>query len=319
MEVFTKNYDKFLWVMFWWAVGDALGSVTEFLTPNKFEHVEDFQWRWKFRSNPWDYTDDTAQALCLAQSLLDCKWFNIEDQLEKYLMRFKDWYMSSQDRAFGVWMQTADRLYKYKQYKEWKIKNKPREEDLSWKKKDWNWSLMKIWAIPLFYCNNPEKAISYWWESVKALHNTDICISSAEYFVWLVIWALHWESKENLKNPYYSPVKDYWDTHKMHEALIPIVNWSYETKDKLELWVKYGYVIDSLEVALRWLFKFSSFEEWLVEIVNLWYDADTNACIYWYLAWAYYGYDNIPSKRKDNITNKWLINKLADRLYNEWL
>lgn len=316
--MFKKDYDKFLWVMFWGAIGDALGSVTEFLTPDKFEHVEDFQWRWKFRSNPWDYTDDTAQALCLAQSLLDCKWFNIEDQLDKILKWYTEWYMSSQDRPFWIWLQTSERIFAYKKYKEWKIKDKPWEEDLSWKKKDWNWSLMKIWAIPLFYCNDPEKSIYYWWESVKALHNTDICISSAEYFVGLIIWSLHWESKENLKKPNYSPVKDYWNNHKMHETLIPIVNWSYETKDKSELWVKYGYVIDSLEVALRWFFKFNSFEEWLVEIVNLWYDADTNACIYWYLAWAYYGYNNIPSKRKDNITNKWLIKKLADKLYNEW-
>ena len=318
MEVFTKNYDKFLWVMFWWAVGDALGSATEFLTPDKFEHVEDFQWRWKFRSKPWDYTDDTAQALCIAQSLLDCKWFNIEDQLDKILKWYTEWYMSSQNRPFWIWLQTSERIFAYKKFKGWEIKDKPREEDLSWKKKDWNWSLMKIWSIPLFYCNNPEKAVYYWWESVKALHNTDICISSAEYFVWLVIWALHWESKENLKKPDYSPIKDYWNTHKIHDTLIPIVNWSYETKDKSELWVKYGYVIDSLEVALRWFFKFNSFEEWLVEIVNLWYDADTNACIYWYLAWAYYGYDNIPSKRKDSITNKSLIKELADGLYNEW-
>ena len=147
----SELLNKYLWVMFWWACWDALGSATEFLTPDKFDHVEDFQWRWKFRSKPWDYTDDTAQALCLAQSLLDCKWFDIEDQLDKYLMWFKDWYMSSQDRAFWIWMQTADRLYKYKQYKEWIIKEKPREEDLSWKKKDWNWCLMKIWSIPLFY------------------------------------------------------------------------------------------------------------------------------------------------------------------------
>lgn len=317
MDIHAKNYNKFLWVMFWGAIGDALGSVTEFLTPDKFEHVEDFQWRWKFRSKPWDYTDDTAQALCIAQSLLDCKWFNIEDQLDKILKWYIEWYMSSQDRPFWIWLQTSERIFAYKKFKEWKIKDKPREEDLSWKKKDWNWSLMKIWAIPLFYCNNPEKAVYYWWESVKTLHNTDICISCAEYFVWLVIWALQWENKKNLKKPDYSPIKDYWDTHKMHEALVPIVNWSYETKDKTELWVKYGYVIDSLEVALRGFFKFNRFEEWLIEIVNLWYDADTNACIYWYLAWAYYGYNNIPSKRKDNITNKRLIKELCDRLYNE--
>jgi len=44
VEFFDKSYDKFLWVMFGWAVWDALWSVTEFLKPWTFNHVEDFQW-----------------------------------------------------------------------------------------------------------------------------------------------------------------------------------------------------------------------------------------------------------------------------------
>ena len=235
------------------------------------------------------------------------------------MKRYTEWYMSSQDRPFWIWLQTSERIFDYKKYKEWKINNKPREEDLSWKKKDWNGSLMKIWPIPLFYYSDPEKAVYYWWESVKALHNTDICISCWKYFTGLVLWALQWEKKEVLEEPDYSPVSNYWENHKIHDALLPIVNWSYKIKNKSELWIKYGYVIDSLEVALRWFFNFDSFEEWMLQIVNLWYDADTNACIYWYLAWAYYGYDNIPERWKDNVTNKWLIKNLADRLYSEWL
>lgn len=314
-----KDLNKFLWVMVGWAVWDALGSVTEFLRPWMFPYTKDFSWRPKFRSKPWDYTDDTAQALCLAQSLLDCKWFDIEDQLDKYSKWFNEWYMSSQDKAFWIWVQTARQLYQYKLYKEWKISDKPREKDLSWKNKDWNGSLMKIWPIPLYYFNNPEKALLYAWECCKALHNTDICISCAEYFVWLVIWALQWEKKEVLKNPKYSPVKDYWETHQMHEAIIPVANWSYDNKDKWELWIKYWYVVDSLEVVLWWFFKFDSFEEWMLEIVNLWYDSDTNACIYWYLAWAYYWYDSIPDRWKNNVTNWWFIYSIAEKLYSEWI
>jgi ADP-ribosylglycohydrolase len=153
------------------------------------------------------------------------------------------------------------------------------------------------------------------------MHNTDICISSAEYFVWLVIWALQWESKETLAKPEYSPVKNFRKIHPIHETLLPIIKGSYNYKDESELWFTwhYWYVVDSLEIALRWFFKFDSFEEWMIRIVNLGNDADTNACIYWYLAWAYYWYDKIPDRRKNNVTNKWLIKNLADWLYNKWL
>lgn len=45
-----RDISKFLGVMFWGAIGDALGSATEFLTPDKFALVKDFQWRPKFRT-----------------------------------------------------------------------------------------------------------------------------------------------------------------------------------------------------------------------------------------------------------------------------
>lgn len=53
----------------------------------------------------------------------------------------------------------------------------------------------------------------------------------------------------------------------------------------------------------------------MIEIVNLGYDADTNACMYGYLAGAYYGYDAIPERWREYITNKDLIDTLTRKLY----
>lgn len=310
-----RDINKFLGVMFWWAIGDALGSATEFLTPDKFVPVKDFQWRPKFRTNPGDYTDDTAQALCLAQSLLDCWGFDIEDQLDKYLKWLSEGYMSSTNRAFWIGLQTLDRLWKYKQYKEGKLQNRPREEDLSGQKKDGNGALMKIWPIPLFYAKDPQKALYYAGESCKAIHNTDLCISCAQYFVGLIIGVMNGLKKSDLQLFPYSPVERRWDMHKMHPDLIPVVKGSYLNKEKSELWTVYGYVLDSLEVALWWFFNFNSFEEGMIEVVNLWYDADTNGCLYGYLAGAYYGYDAIPERWKTQLTNKELLAQFAQSFY----
>lgn len=310
-----KDLNKFLWTMFWWAIGDALWSVTEFLTPDKFGYIKDFEWRPKFQTKAWERTDDTSMCLCLAQSLIDCNWFDIEDQLNKYLDWFSTWYMSSTWRAFWIWQQTGRNLFEYKKYKEWKIKNKPREIDLSWKNKDANWSIMRIAPIALYYLNNINQWIFFAWESVKTTHNTDICIDTAKYFVWLIIGALLWETKDKLLKFWYSPINNYWKINNMNKKLKKIVIWSYKNKTKSELWLKYGYVLDSLEVALWWFYTFDSFEKWLLEIINLWYDADTNWCIYWYLAWAYYWYDGIPDRWKNKIAKKDLIEKITKELY----
>lgn len=312
----TKDLNKFLWVMFGWAIGDALWSVTEFLTPDKFWFIKDFQWRPKFRTKPWERTDDTAMTLCLAQSLIECRWFDIKDQLDKYLQWFTNWYMSSTERAFWIWNQTWYNLYNYKLYKEWKIEEKPREKDLSGKNKDSNWSIMRIGPIALYFLNDIESGIHYAGESVKSTHNTDICIDTAKYFVWLLIGALLWASKENLLSSDYSPLQNYRKTNNMNEYLKNVVSWSYKNKSKKELWIKYWYVLDSLEVALRWFHNFDNFEEGLINIVNLWYDADTNWCIYWFLAWAYYWYDSIPSRWKDNVAKKDLIKEITMNLYD---
>lgn len=312
-----KDLDKFLGVMFGGAIGDALWSVTEFLTPDKFGYIKDFQWRPKFRTKPGERTDDTAQTLCLAQSLIDCNGFCLEDQLDKYLLWFTEWYMSSVGRPFGIGRQTAKQIYQYKLYKEWKIKYKPREEDLSGHKKDSNGSIMRIWPIPLYFFDNIEQAIYYAGESVKSTHNTDICIDTAKYFVGLIIGALLGENKEVLLNGYYSPIPGYQKNNKMHEKLQKIVDWSYKKKSKKEIWLKYGYVLDSLEIVLRGFYNTESFEDGLLEIINLWNDADTNWCIYWFLAWAYYGYKQIPSRWKDHVAKKELIEKITIEIFNK--
>lgn len=298
--------------MFGGAIGDALGSAVEFLTPMEFDRIEDFKGRAEFWTKPWDYTDDTSQALCLAQSLLDCNGFDIEDQLDKFFKWYSEGYMSSTGEVFDVGIQTRNRLGAYKKYKDGFCKDKPREEDLSGQKKDGNWCLMKIWPIPLFYANDPQKALYYAGESCKAIHNTDLCISCAEYFVGLIIWALNGIKKSDLKTFAYSPVENWRETHELHPALIPVTKGSYM---KEQFWTSIWYVIDSLEIALRGFFNFDSFEEGMLHVVNTGYDADTNACIYGYLAGAYYGYDAIPERWKNQVTDKELLADFAQKFY----
>ena len=313
----NKNIDKYMWIMFGWAVWDALGSATEFLRPGMFAHLTDMIWSIKFKTKPWEWTDDTSMTLCLAQSLIECKWFDIEDQLDKYSLRLYDWYMSSNGKAFDIWIQTINQLFKYKTYKESDNKAKPWEVDLSWFKKDWNGAIMRIAPIALYYKDNIEDAIFYAWESVKTTHNTDICIDTAKYFIWMVIWLLSWDSKEKVLSPNYSPINNYRKDHKINPELEKITNWSYKNITEDKLWIQFGYILDSLQVALWGLYKFDSFEEGMINIVNLWYDADTNWCIYWFLAGAYYGYDNIPDRRKNKIAKPDLIKEITINLINK--
>lgn len=55
-----------------------------------------------------------------------------------------------------------------------------------------------------------------------------------------------------------------------------------------------GYVVDSMRIAVGSIATTGSFEEAVIEAVNLGGDADTNGAITGGLAGAWYGYDAIP-------------------------
>lgn len=173
---------------------------------------------------------------------------------------------------------------------------------------------MRIGPIAIYYYNDIDRAIYYGWESAKSSHHTDICIDTCRYFVWLLIWAIKWVDKDILLSPNYSPISNYRTDNIIHPELKRVTDWSYKNIERDKLAIEFGYILDSLQVALWWFYNFNSFEEWMINVVNLWYDSDTNGCIYWFLAGAYYGYDAIPDRRKNNLAKVELIKEITINL-----
>jgi len=64
------------------AVGDALGTTLEFRKPGSFTPITDMVGGGPFRLKPGEWTDDTSMALCLAESLLECKSFDVRQRSE---------------------------------------------------------------------------------------------------------------------------------------------------------------------------------------------------------------------------------------------
>ena len=312
-----KDLNKFRWCMFWWAIGDAFWAPVEFCWVWHFEPVDVVNWRiWlmKYWKDFWDWTDDTAMSNLLAESLIRCWKFDIEDQIENYYKWHKTWYLWLKPYPEWEWLQVNKMMFFYEQYKAWLISDKPWETDLSWEYMDWNGSLMRIGSIALYYFDDAEKALFYAWESSKSTHHTDLCIDSCIYYTGLIWWALHWVKKEELLKPFYSPVEEYRERRDIARPVWLVVDGLYKEKTSNDIKPSW-YVVESLEVALRGFYHSNSFEEWLKMIVDLWWDADTTACIYWYLAWAYYWYDAISDYLKEWLAAKDFIENITQGLY----
>src|SRR5678809_831705 len=84
------------------AVGDAVGTTVEFKAPGTFPPVTDMVGGGPLRLRPGEWTDDTSMALCLAESLIECRGFDARDQMHRYLRWRNEGYLSSTGSCFDI-------------------------------------------------------------------------------------------------------------------------------------------------------------------------------------------------------------------------
>ena len=80
------------------AIGDALGAPVEFQRRGSFQLVTDMMSGGYFRLPAGAWTDDTAQALCLANSLLEHPDFSAGD----FLDRLWGWMERGENTSTGI-------------------------------------------------------------------------------------------------------------------------------------------------------------------------------------------------------------------------
>ena len=94
--------DRFLGALLGLAVGDAVAAATQFRKSGTFTPVGDM-----IGGGPYDlprggWSDDTAMALCLADSLLERNGFDARDQMERYRRWQQEGYLSATGQCVGI-------------------------------------------------------------------------------------------------------------------------------------------------------------------------------------------------------------------------
>ena len=291
------------------AIGDALGAPLEFTKPGTFQPINDFHGGGMFKLNAGEWTDDTSMALCLAESLTRCNGFDAKDQMETYWKWLAEGHLSVRDKAVGVGKTTMRAIFEYK-------KSGDPYSSVTNPMSAGNGCIMRLAPVPLFYSDDPLKAIEMSGESSRTTHALQVTIDACKYFGGLIWGALNGIDKKELLSAYYSPVNGYWDEHEMVSDLSEVASGSFKVKNPPEI-KGGGYVVQSLEAALWAFYNSDSYEVGVLKAVNLGNDADTTGAICGQLAGAYYGLDEIPDRFKDKIVMKELILSYAERLYDK--
>jgi ADP-ribosylglycohydrolase len=92
------------------AVGDAIAAATQYGRPGRFAPVGDMLGGGPFDLPRGGWSDDTAMALCLAESLLESEGFDARDQVARYRRWQKQGYLSATGQCVGITAATARAL-----------------------------------------------------------------------------------------------------------------------------------------------------------------------------------------------------------------
>ena len=91
-------------------VCDALGTTLEFKTPGSFQPIDDMTGGGPFDLAPGMWTNDTSMALCLAESLIEKKGFDPEDQMRRYVRWYREGHLSSNGYCFDIGITVREAL-----------------------------------------------------------------------------------------------------------------------------------------------------------------------------------------------------------------
>lgn len=293
-----KQKERVIGALVGLAVGDAMGAPYEFKEP-PYDVSINYTTGGYHNVSIGEWTDDTAMALCLTQSLIEMNGFDARSQMEKYLAWWELGYYSPRGSSFGIGRTVMNALKQYK-------KSQDPYSGIAGDTNSGNGSLMRLSPIAMYYYANHEDLIKYAALSSKTTHKSEIAVDACVYFAQLLAGAINGLTKSELLN------KNFCDLSRFRKEVQDVARGSYKQN---KVFKPTGYVIDTLETALMTYYKHDSFEAGMLELLGLGYDVDTVCAVYGQLAGAYYGYQSIPIRWLDDLVLYELLYDKALSLY----
>ncbi|MBN2389135.1 MAG: ADP-ribosylglycohydrolase family protein [Anaerolineae bacterium] len=258
------------------AVGDALGMPLEFgpLRPANQLVREMLPGRIPAGS----FTDDTEMALALAESLLTHRPLNPEDLAQ----RFVTW-IESQPPDVGI--HTASVLRRIAGGESWETAvaavqaHNPGSAG--------NGSLMRCWPVALAYWDDLDRLVADSVLQSQVTHPHQECNAVSAFVNVIIFHLLHDLEPE-------AAIARALDDADIPEALRAVIK-AAPGKNRHNL-PNSGWIRHTLESAIWGLLTTNTFEDAVVNVVNLGNDADTAGAVVGPLAGAAYGLDAIPQR-----------------------
>lgn len=267
------------------AIGDALGMPLEFNPPPPADNL--IREMTGGRLPAGSFTDDTEMALALAESLLYQRPLDPDDLAR----RFVAWINAGPS---DVGLHTSRVLRRIDAGATWEeaVEAAQRQSPNS----AGNGSLMRAWPVAIAYWDDLDNLLIDSWRQSRVTHPHPDTLAASAY---LNATLYHVFRGSDIKMALILAST----LVKMDDELWAVVESAPgHTRDDL---TNSGWVRHSLQSAIWGVMNADSFEEAIVQVVNLGNDADTAGAIAGALAGAYYGLSAIPERWREALHGEW--------------
>lgn len=261
------------------AAGDAVGTTLEFTKRDAVPPVTDMVGGGPFELKPGQWTDDTAMALALANSLIERDGFDPRDCISRFVNWYRWGVYSCTGTCFDIGIATSSALRRFEADGEpFAGSTDPNNAG--------NGSLMRLSPVAIWGVSRSDaELVQVARDQSRLTHGAEECVAACEGYALLTARAIRGASREEILAPLTLDAPP-------RIAGVLAGSWREKTRSKIS---SSGYVVDSLEAALWCVAKGESFEETILLAANLGDDADTVAAITGQLAGALYGANGIPA------------------------
>jgi ADP-ribosylglycohydrolase len=281
------------------AVGDALAATTQNQEEGAFTPVEDILGGGPLALPPGAWSDDTAMALCLAESLLERGGFDARDQMQRYGRWQQQGHLSATGQALGITASTTRALALSKwQRKLFSGSHDPAQLDPE--------PLSRAPAAVMFFYATPQVAVHQACEAARTTCQAPLVLECCRLYGAIFYGALAGRPKGAL----FHPEVEILDRTKLRPAITEIIADAVRGPPSSP-----GARIDQVLHAALWAFHSTdTFRAGALRAANLGGSSDVIASAYGALAGAHYGVNAIPASWRGMIVQKELVERFADRL-----
>ena len=293
------TFDRAMGALLGLAIGDALGAPVEFQRRDTFEPVTDMRSGGYFKLPAGAWTDDTAMALCLAESLIADPHLDQKDLLDRFCL----WASKGENTSTGVCVGIGQNTLRVLgNFHRTGTLNAPETRQ----KSDGNGAAMRLAPVAIRHWHDPVEACRIADLQSRTTHYSELSAAGCEYLAATLCalisgheWAQAIRPTANASWPDQIKALDSED-------------WQQRERDSIS---STGFVVHTLEAALWAVDTTSSFAAAILKAVNLGDDADSVGAVAGQLAGARYGLSAIPINWRDTLIHNQQIESLGRTLF----